>query len=310
MKLKSFCLGLAAVLAWSGAAHAQGFGFGAGLKERGVADAMPLPPYGSGLRDVADIPAPIPVPAPVPVPEGFTYYLRGDLGWAWNASNPSFSESGLLYGEDSATGIFRTSAIPLTSSHDGVFGGTIGFGAYFTPRLRGDLTLDFRGPKESDYAGSYNYATTNPGETVSGRFTDQLKVTSTVGLANLYFDLLPRGWFTPYIGAGIGFTYNRVERAYLNNEEVTNGGGTTPFSRVGSGKADNFGLAAAAMGGVTFAFDHRWAIDINYRALYLDGTTVAMTTNSLVTGNPQTSTVKLGDVWEHQVRVGLRFNIW
>ncbi len=79
MKIKLACLGLAALLAATGAAQAGDFSFGA------------------GLRDRVDVPAPIPVPAPMPVPEGFTYYLRGDLGWSF-ASVPSFSETGAAYG--------------------------------------------------------------------------------------------------------------------------------------------------------------------------------------------------------------------
>ena len=35
---------------------------------------------------------------------------------------------------------------------------------------------------------------------------------------NGYVDILPRGMFTPYVGAGIGFVYNQVSRSYLNNE--------------------------------------------------------------------------------------------
>ena len=40
-----------------------------------------------------------------------------------------------------------------------------------------------------------------------------LKLSSAVGLVNGYFDMLPRGMFTPYVGAGIGFVYNQVSRS-------------------------------------------------------------------------------------------------
>ena len=75
MKIKLACLGLGALLAATAGAQAGDFS------------------YGAGLRDRVDVPAPIPVPAPMPVPEGFTYYLRADLGWSFAAA-PSFSETG------------------------------------------------------------------------------------------------------------------------------------------------------------------------------------------------------------------------
>ena len=68
----------------------------------------------------------------------------------------------------------------------------------------------------------------------------------------------------------------------------------------------NVGLAAALMAGASFSFSHSSAIDVNYRALFLDGGSVTAT----LTGPAETSKATLGDVWEHQVRVGLRFNIW
>ena len=58
------------------------------------------------------------------------------------------------------------------------------------------------------------------------------------------------------------------------------------------------------MAGVSFSLNHQWAIDVNYRALYLEGASVTTTLN------PEPSTARIGDVWEHQVRVGLRLNLW
>ena len=44
----------------------------------------------------------------------------------------------------------------------------------------------------------------------TARCFDTLKVNSTVGLVNGYIEPLPRGMFTPYVGAGIGFVYNDI----------------------------------------------------------------------------------------------------
>jgi hypothetical protein len=48
-----------------------------------------------------------------------------------------------------------------------------------------------------------------------------------------------------------------------------------------------------------------WALDVSYRALYLEAGSVTV---SMSTG--ENSVVTLGNIWEHQARVGLRYNIW
>jgi opacity protein-like surface antigen len=274
MKIKLAGLGLGALLAATVAAQAGDFS------------------YGSGMKDRMEVPAPIPVPAPVPVPEGFSYYLRADLNWSF-ARDISFSETGAQYG---STLLLPYSGLSNGAvSVDDVFGGTIGTGAYFTPHIRGDLTLDFRAHQNVDASATYV-------DGANGVVADTLKINRVVGLANVYWDLLQRGSFTPYIGAGIGFTYNDVERNHLTTED--SGGGPVAV-KFGSSKDKNVGLAAALMAGVSFAFNHKCAIDVSYRALFLDGGSV---TTTLSTG--ETSKATFGDLWEHQVRVGLRFNIW
>jgi opacity protein-like surface antigen len=296
MKIKLAGLGLGALLAAAGPAQAGDFSFGAGLKVRDGSE-MPMPAYGLGMRDRVEVPAPIPVPAPVPVPEGFTYYLRVDLGWSFEP-NPSFSEAGAEYG---TTLLLPYSGLDNRSvTADGVLGGTIGFGAYLTPRFRGDLTLDLRG--EQEVVATATYADPGPPAAVDGLVTERLKVSRVIGLVNAYWDLMPRGRFTPYIGAGIGFVYNDISRTHETTED--DGGGPVSVKN-GSGKKTNVGLAAALMAGASFSIDPTWAIDVNYRALYLDGGSVTTTLDTA-----EVSTASLGDVWEHQIRVGLRFNIW
>jgi Surface antigen len=48
---------------------------------------------------------------------------------------------------------------------------------------------------------------------VNGTVLDTLQLSSAVGLVNGYFDLLSRGMFTPYVGAGIGFVYSQITRS-------------------------------------------------------------------------------------------------
>jgi len=123
------------------------------------------------------IPAPIPdygavaVPGVIPVPEGFTYYLRADLGWGFSTSR-SYRENGALY----ALPFLATSPFGFggagfigggDAKGDGVFLGTVGYGAYFTPRLRGDLTVDFRSSADVKSQATYSYASDSGGTIVT-----------------------------------------------------------------------------------------------------------------------------------------------
>ena len=288
MKIKLAGLGLGALLAATGAAQAGDFSFGTGLRDRDGLD-MPMPAYGLGMRDRVDVPAPIPVPGSRPVPEGFTYYLRADLNWSFEPDF-SFSELGATH---TATPV-PYSSLPSSVASDGLLSGTLGFGAYLTRHLRGDLTFDFRATQDVDARATY----TDPGP-VSGVVADKMKVDRVIGLVNAYWDLMPRGRFTPYVGAGVGLVYNDIERTHLTTEDGT-------ATRTGSGNKTNVGLAAALMAGASFSWDPAWAIDVSYRALYLDGGSVTAT----LTGPSEVSTATLDNVWEQQVRVGVRVNIW
>jgi opacity protein-like surface antigen len=243
------------------------------------------PALADGYR--RNVPAPIPVPAPVPIPEAFTYYLRGDIQWGFSG-NPSNSESGAIYGN---------AGVPLDSrsidTTNGVFSGSIGGGAYFSPRFRGDLTLDFRGEQNVDATATY----TDVGP-VSGSVRDNVRLRGTVGLANIYWDLLPRGHFTPYIGGGLGFVYNDISRNYT----ATQAGLTV----TGSSNDNNYGLAGALMAGVTMSWAPGWALDVGYRALYMSGGSITTT----LSGTAGTSSVDIGSQWEHQLRVGVRVHLW
>jgi opacity protein-like surface antigen len=235
------------------------------------------------------VPAPIPVPAPMPIPETFSYYLRGDIQWGFSG-NPSYSESGAIYGVPPG--------VPLSSrsidNSNGLFSGSIGGGAYFSPRFRGDLTLDFRDEQSIDAAATYT--DTNAGS-VAGTVRDRIKLRGTVGLANIYWDLMERGHFTPYIGGGLGFVYNDINRSYSATQ--------TGLTVTGSSHDEQVGLAAALMAGVTLSWDHRWALDIGYRALYMNGGSITTTLS-----NSSVSSVDIGSQWEHQFRVGVRVNLW
>ena len=91
---------------------------------------------------------------------------------------------------------------------------------------------------------------------------DTFKTRSAVLMANGYIDILPRGLFTPYVGAGIGFVYNEISRTRMSTETKLTGlglgGAPTGNSQsiTSNGKDTNAGLAAALMGGISFSSIH------------------------------------------------------
>ena len=120
--------------------------------------AMVLPAAGAdviyrgpgGMKDVGG-PVGIPVPAPVPIPEyKSNWYFRADIGIGI-LEEPDVSERGLIYGlGDGAnyralTGTtFGTDSFLNFSMHrSALLTGGLGLGYYFSPHLRGDLTVSF-----------------------------------------------------------------------------------------------------------------------------------------------------------------------
>jgi opacity protein-like surface antigen len=302
MQFRLIALLVGMLLAVTGPAHAQNAGYGPGMKDRVMIPA-PIPDRGA-----------IAVPAGVPVPEGFTYYLRADLGWGF-AGSRSYANNA-IFGDGTdpfvAAAPFTYGSSPAFTSTgtsiDDVFLGTVGWGAYFTPHLRGDLTIDFRSKQDLIASGAYSYISDTSSELIEGTVKDTFRINSAVFLANLYLDLLPRGRFTPYVGAGVGFIYYDVTRTYssLENEVDAPGGNiTTAGTPVNAtSKEKSVALAGALMAGATFAIDQHWLVDVNYRALYMGGIDVV----SPIPGSSTKATI--GDVWEHQARIGLRYNIW
>ena len=189
---------------------------------------------------------------------------------------------------------------------------TVGIGAYITPRLRGDITADFRSQSDLEISTNYTYPSPNAGNTINGLVRETFKTNTAVVMVNGYFDILPRGLFTPYVGAGIGFVYNDVARSSYKLASEVDGVGATVAQTLlaNSGKDTSVTLAAALMAGVSFAFDHRWVLDVGYRAQYLGGDTSSTISIVNPPAAPQFSKATMGDHWEHQVRVGVRFNIW
>ncbi|SFV27907.1 outer membrane protein [Hyphomicrobium facile] len=218
------------------------------------------------------------------------WYIRADGGYNW-FTTPSVSFSGREVGN---------------ASQDGAWSVGGGIGRYFGRGFRGDITVDHIFDSTSESSLYYS-----PGNLVGNSKFD---LSSTVVLANLYYDFNRGGRFIPYIGAGIGYAHNSTSSGTF--EQC---GCTTEFD----GKSTN-NFAAAAMAGVSWRIrggqttyvsgmkDEPVAVssgnalylDFGYRFLYLGKAETASFDADTVT-----STEKLKDITAHQLRVGLRYDL-
>lgn len=225
-----------------------------------------------------------PTMAPMPA---FTYkwYLRADGGYTWYPT-PGDSVSGFDNHATKQSGAWTV-------------GG--GIGQYYAWGFRGDITVDhmFDAKNEGDFA----FGSTN------------VDFSSTVVLANLYYEFNRGGRFVPYIGGGIGWAHNET-----SSGTAVNGGVASSF---GGRATDNF--AAAAMAGVSWRL---WGgrtmyvssgmkdeptevntgnavyLDFGYRFLYLgDAKTVAFDAGGA------TAAETLKEITAHQFRIGLRYDL-
>lgn len=284
------------------------------------------------MRGSAAVPVPAPTPIPIYTPD---WYLRADFGYGFGG-NRDLSESGMQYGLLDSPGATGPTPFGMRSSwFNDDFGtfmtGGVGVGHYFSDRFRGDITFEtvsmgkgtINGEERYDkygydafYADNYgpspHDAAGNARRRVTVYVSDVTKLTSYVGMANGYYDFGTVRGFTPYVGAGLGIAYHHANRKNTTNEQECDI--TAPCTSIDRGtyrgrtKETGYALAAAFTAGLSYSISEITALDFNYRYLHVGGTDVRLnlTDNN---GTQHSTKVSTGDIGEHQLRAGLRFNI-
>ncbi len=268
---------------------------------------------GGSLKDMSGSAA-IAVPAPVPVQTyRGAWYFRVD-GGIGSIDTPTLSETGLDIGDRDgpgpAAGPDFMATNPAWFSGDFSTFATVGGGAgyNFGRGFRMDATIEKRFQDSVAMTGTAEWAThacatscwAPNGNTTNFEVTDETKIDSTIWMVNAYYDLFSNRGFTPYIGAGIGFAWNELNRRHDSTYEVSTG---STVNEAAFGRANKFTLAAAAMAGVSYDLTEMTSVDIGYRYLFIAGSDVAININDDI------SRVEIGDQHVHQVRAGLRFNV-
>ncbi len=249
----------------------------------------------------------VPVPAPVPYAESFSWYVRADLGYALASSGSATSTNGF--------GIIHSESYGDTS---GPFHGGIGIGRYMTPTLRMDLTGDYRAFQKSLKSQStYTATTVTPNaagtgtqtNTFSGTRNEEMRTANHTILFNVYHDFNRGSGFNPYVGAGLGASIREAKAQFNDQAPCTAVDNTTglptactPYSKTGGEPRDShFGLAAALMAGATYEMMPGVLIDGGYRMTWEGG-------NSTLKINGDTFTA--GARLDHEIRAGVRWNVW
>jgi opacity protein-like surface antigen len=164
--------------------------------------------------------------------------------------------------------------------------------------VRVEAVLGYRGNRKIDGEPG-NFTVTNPGPVVvnNGGAIDPLhtSLTTYTMMINGYKDLGNFGGFVPYVGAGIGAAYHKLDDVYFTgNANLTN--------RI---RGDNdLAFAWSLMAGVGYQISDRAILDVGYR--YIDlGTISSQRSDSGGFVNPA---VKIDDLTAHEVKVGLRYH--
>jgi opacity protein-like surface antigen len=289
------------------------------------------------LRDNGS--AAVPVPAPSQVPDDGNsrgWYLRGTIGYGIKSTG-TISSAGTDIGSYSNIG-----------EVDGPIHGGLGYGAYMDRNWRWDLTGDFHSAQPITRSKARSYTATQQkeaeavnvlrnGATLSTRSwdissfamerTEDSTTQDHTFLANLYYEPFASSAFRPYVGAGVGFAINTLNRSYKETGECTGSDQyitdpftgvvgyrprpvcTAPITTVASGSSHTeygVGLAAALMAGVGYEIKNGFILDVGYRLLW-QGNSVTSTTLAGAPG--EINKLGVSDRTDHEIRTSVRWNI-
>ncbi len=232
---RTFALGALAVAALTSAAAA--------------ADLLPPPPE---------------PPPPIVAPDLGGWYLRGDVGVGFN-DHPPFAAS-----PDGTAGIVGATSAMFnpTLGQSAIFDAGVGY--QFNQWFRADITAELRGGaalQGLDVCANC----TGAGNQLSDFYRGNLS--SYLGMVNGYANLGTWWGLTPYVGAGLGFAYNRLTGATDNGFNYVNAGGTQTGYPVGGYFNDggHMDFAWSLMAGLEFDVTRNLKLDLGYRYLNYGG---------------------------------------
>ncbi len=246
------------------------------------------------------------LPRTVPVEIGNGWYLRGDVGYDFSTDGDATSFR-TFNAIDSSYGTQNYSS----SSFDTDVSVGFGAGYQFTDWFRAEGMLEYQ-------AGTFNAASGTGSVPCSGVVTDTLCSTSGAAdfnaygmMANGYFDLGTFSGFTPYVGAGAGYTLIDYDN-YNATETCVDGGAAcavTPVNVSHTGE-QSWRFTYALMAGLSYEFMRNLKADLGYRYVNVDGgDTYAFDSASQAAGASGVQSSDNG-FSRHEIKASLRYALW
>jgi opacity protein-like surface antigen len=212
------------------------------------------------------------LPKTQPVEVGNGWYLRGDIGYNFSTDGSGGSD----FDSDVTWGLgmgyqfnnwFRAEA--LATLMNGTLDGT---------------SLSTTAPCAGGPAGTGCDIDASAGFTAYGV------------MANGYFDLGTYSGFTPYLGAGLGYTLVDYD-GFTVDETCAGGGCLVGTTTTTSSGEKSWRFTYALMAGVAYEFARNWKVDVGYK--YTD-----------VDGGDMYGDVEDGGFQTHQILASLRYSLW
>ncbi|CDX45673.1 Surface antigen msp4 family protein [Mesorhizobium sp. SOD10] len=217
-----------------------------------------------------------------PVEVGSGWYLRGDVSYL---AQKSFKNGDFTFPSTIASESFG-------ESEDAYFA-SIGFGYHFNDYLRADLNLGYLPGNKASF--SYDdTATATPSAVGFGN----LKNYAISGILNGYVDLGTYVGITPYVGAGIGVVRStrKLSASYTDINDSAN-------SFAVEDNKSRYSLAYTLNAGLAYQVSKNVLIDLGYQ--YFSAPNAEYVTAESLTSFP----VHKG-ISNHQVKLGLRYDLW
>jgi opacity protein-like surface antigen len=272
------------------------------------------------------------VPAPVPYEEHYKYYMGAGLGWAFRSSGDIVSTGAPDFGD--ASDFRGPGSISLFA------------GRYITPSLRIELGIDLRTEQkrarnntlQATVIGRHDFGPPFGVLPVANVYdvsrTDEIQIRNNTFMINAYYDMNRGGRFNPYIGVGVGIAQMQLHRELretigdCTSRDPTNpdptitfpcwatsgpsGSPTTGATRISGDSQTGYGLAASVMAGLTYNISSRTHLDVGYRLMFQGGKAAVLgdTLGSCGGCSRGTGTVEVESRIDHEIRTGLRWDLW
>jgi opacity protein-like surface antigen len=235
--------------------------------------------------------APPPMYAPPPVADFGGWYLRGDIGM----TNQSLKS---LNNPDPNAVLFTSVGMGFDSSM--LF--DLGVGYQFNNWFRSDVTAQWRG--RSNFHGS-QFTNAFAGSALVDNYSGSKS--EAVFLANGYFDLGTWWCVTPFIGGGVGASYNRIS-GFRDDGFGSTFGVARPPSVVYAADAGKWNFAWALHTGLAYQVTPNVTVELGYSYMNLGDATTGVNANFAGTATAQFPWT-MRDITSHDVTLGVRWNL-